>query len=114
MTGAADATVEARKRFRVLRSKNAGPYFLTLDMVFREAQDFERAAAALKPADVASAYGVPEAAVTALSSLASLRAIKISLLRRIPAGHPGCSDCYGMNQEEPLARLLLRLLDSNK
>jgi hypothetical protein len=110
VTAAAD--VEARRRFRVLRSKNAGPFFLTLDMVFREQQDFERVAATLLPADVARAYGVAPEAVTALSSLASLRAIKISLLRRTPAGHPGCSDCYGMNQEEPLARLLLRLLEA--
>jgi hypothetical protein len=108
------AGVEARKRFRVLRSKNAGPYFLTLDMVFREQPDFERVTSALRPADVASAYGVAPEAVTELSSLASLRAIKISLLRRTPAGHPGCSDCYGMNQEEPLARLLLRLLEPGK
>lgn len=104
--------IASRSRFRVLRSKNAGPYFLTLDVVCRDQRDFDQVIAKLKPADLATEYGVAAESVTALSSLPHLRAIKVSLLRRTPAGHPGCSDCYGMNQEEPLARLLVRLLDS--
>jgi hypothetical protein len=61
---------------------------------------------------VAHAYGVASSAVTEVSSLAALRAVKVSYLRPTPAGHPGDSDCYGMNQEEPLARLLLDILGS--
>jgi hypothetical protein len=37
--------------------------------------------------------------------------MKASFKRRLPCGHPGDPDCYGMNQEQPLARLLDRLVD---
>jgi hypothetical protein len=102
--------VAARRRFKVMRSKNAGPFAITLDMVFRNEADFSRALSSLTPAMVAQAYHVEASAVTGVSSLAPLRAIKVSYLRLTPAGHPGDSDCYGMNQEEPLARLLLEIL----
>jgi Domain of unknown function (DUF4387) len=105
-----DAEVAARRRFKVMRSKNAGPFYVTLDMVFREESDFNHVLSSLTPARLAQAYGVQTTAVTKATSLAVLRAIKISFLRRTPAGHPGCSDCYGMNQEEPLARLVLEIL----
>ena len=111
MTAASGAPASA-SRFRVLRSKNAGPYYLTLDAVCRDQGDFDRVVAGLTPADVAREYCISPSSVTEISSLPSLRAVKISLLRRTPAGHPGCSDCYGMNQEEPLARILAQLLDS--
>jgi hypothetical protein len=110
MGNALEAEVTARRRFKVLRSKNAGPFIITLDMVFRNEADFSRALSSLTPASVAKAYDVETSAVTGVSSLAALRAIKVSYRRPRPAGHPGDSDCYGMNQEEPLARLLLDIL----
>ena len=110
MNAVLDAEVAARRRFKVMRSKNAGPFFVTLDMVFRDESDFTLVLSSLTPAKLARAYGVETSAVTEATSLAALRAVKISYLRRIPAGHPGCSDCYGMNQEEPLARLILDIL----
>jgi hypothetical protein len=93
-----------------MRSKNAGPFLLTLDMVFGNEADFTHVLSSLTPAMLARAYGVAAEAVTEITSLAALYAIKVSFFRPIPAGHPGCSDCYGMNQEEPLARLILDLL----
>ncbi len=105
------AIVASRERFRVLRSKNIGPWFLTFDIVLLEQDDFAKIVDRLTAADLATAYGVTPENVTKPSSQPELRAIKVSILRRIPAGHPGCSDYYGMNQEEPLARLLLRLLE---
>jgi hypothetical protein len=105
-----EAEVAARRRFKIMRSKNAGPFAVTLDMVFRSESDFSRVLSSLTPAMVARAYGVEASAVTEVSSLAALRAVKVSYLRPTPAGHPGDSDCYGMNQEEPLARLLLDIL----
>jgi uncharacterized protein DUF4387 len=112
MSAVLDAEVAERRRFKVLRSKNAGPFLLTLDMVFRNEADFTYVLSSLTPAMLAGAYGVATEAVTEITSLAALYAIKVSFFRPIPAGHPGCSDCYGMNQEEPLARLILDLFAS--
>lgn len=100
----------ALDRIRVLRSKNAGPFAWTFDVVFREHDDFIRVLRALTPAAVARAYAIPVADVLSTTTIESLNAIKVSLRRPRPAGHPGDSDCYGMNQEEPLARVLCKLL----
>lgn len=100
-------------RVRVLRSKNAGPYALTFDIVLREQADFERIAASLKAETVASAYRIPVENVLGTGRIDELRAFKISIMRRVPAGHIGDSDCYGMNQEQPLTRLVLKLLEGD-
>lgn len=102
---------DPRQRFRVMRSKNAGPYALTFDIVLRHEADFAALAERLDGAAVARAYGMAPAAVIAPSFIPALCAIKVSVMRRRPAGDPGDPDCYGMNQEEPLARLLLGLLE---
>lgn len=103
----------AMDRVRVLRSKNAGPYALTFDIVLREQADFERIASGLKAEKVASAYRIPVEGVLGTGRIDELRAFKISIMRRVPAGHIGDSDCYGMNQEQPLARLVLELLEGD-
>lgn len=100
----------ALDRIRVLRSKNAGPFAWTFDVVFREHDDFIKVLRALTPAAVARAYAVPITDVLATNTIESLNTIKVSLLRPRPAGHSGDSDCYGMNQEEPLAGFLCELL----
>lgn len=97
-------------RIRVLRSKNAGPFAWTFDVVFRAREDFEKVRRALDHAAVARAYAIPVADVLSTNALETLNALKVSVRRPRPAGHPGDSDCYGMNQEEPLARLVLGIL----
>jgi len=93
-------------RIHVLRSKNAGPFTLTFDIVLGNQADFARVLRGLDRKAVARAYAVPLEDVTSISSVARLNAVKICIKRRLPAGHPGDSDCYGMNQEEPLACLI--------
>ena len=97
-------------RVRVLRSKNAGPFAWTFDVVFREQADFQRATPGLTRAAIAEAYAVCIDDVFGVGSMDSLHAFKFSVRRPRPAGHPGDADCYGMNQEEPLAQLVCELL----
>lgn len=99
------------ERFKILRSKNAGPYALTFDVVFRDPADFLKSVASVGKADVARAYKVSPESVISTESIVELNAFKVSILRSRPAGHPGDSDCYGMNQEEPLARLVRSILE---
>lgn len=100
----------ARNRIKVLRSKNASPFVLTFDMVFRNPQDFESVRSALTPDRIAKTFGVTPKDVFPVGSVDELLALKFSIRRRTPSGHPGDSDCYGMNQEEPLARLIDSIL----
>ncbi len=97
-------------RLTVLRSKNAGPFALTFDILFDDPNDFARVREALDVAGVARAFAIPVGDVIGISHYPPLMATKVSIRRRIPAGEPGDSDCYGMNQEQPLAWLLEELV----
>jgi len=88
---------------QVIRSKNAGPRRLTLDVMFATDADYQRVAqsAALAPEQIGRLYGVTADAVTVIPYPAG-RAIKIVLARKIMAGDPGDVDVYGAQQHAPL------------
>lgn len=92
----------------VVRSKNAGPTMLTLDLFFRDSEGFSRAAASAKlTADaVAQLYGLNPGQVQR-HLLPDIRAIKFSLPRSICAGTPGDGDVYGSQQHAPLLGIML-------
>lgn len=97
-------------RFRVIRSKNAGPFIITLDAITRHLSDFEKIKTALTKAAIATTYNIPLTDVISIGYYDELQACKVCIKRRRPAGEFGDADCYGMNQEEPFARLLVSLV----
>lgn len=88
---------------KVIRSKNAGPTTLTLDLLFNDAAGFEAAcnSQALTAEAIAKLYGQPVEKVQVLPYPPAL-AIKIVLPRRIVSGDPGDSDVYGAQQHGPM------------
>lgn len=84
---------------RVVRSKNAGPGTLTLDLFFETEADFRAASQApgLSPEAVAALYDVPEETVRVIP-YAPANAIKIAMARKVLAGSPGDRDVYGAQQ----------------
>jgi hypothetical protein len=88
---------------QVIRSKNAGPRRLTLDIMFATDTEYRRAvqSPALEAKAVARLYHVPPEQVTIIPYPAG-RAIKIVLPRAIMAGDPGDRDVYGAQQHAPL------------
>lgn len=92
----------------VLRSKNAGPTQLTLDLFLRDARSYDLAiqSPALGVEAVARLYGVAASEVSRYT-LPEIRAIKFTLPRRICAGTPGDGDVYGAQQHAPLLELRL-------
>jgi len=91
---------------QVVRSKNAGPRRITLDVIFRSDADYQRAtqSEALIAEKVATLYGVAVDAVTVINYPLG-RAIKIVVARQIMSGDPGDRDVYGAQQHTPLLRL---------
>ena len=87
----------------VIRSKNAGPRRLTLDIMFGSDADYQRAvrSPALGAANVGHLFDVPADQVTIIAYPVG-RAIKIVMARRIMAGDPGDRDVYGAQQHGPL------------
>ncbi len=88
---------------KVCKSKNAGPFDLTIDVVFEDDATFERvrAAGVLSPALFARLYGVAEGEVL-FTPYPAGRAFKATLPRLIPAGDVGDTDVHGAQQHAPL------------
>ncbi len=88
---------------QVIRSKNAGPRRLTLDLMFATDADYQRVvqSPALGREKLAALYRLPAEDVTVIPYPVG-RAIKIVLARRIVAGDPGDFDVYGARQHAPL------------
>lgn len=93
---------------QVVRSKNAGPTQLTIDIFFRDATAYARAAEspALTTAAVAALYEV-DAGSLQRHALPDLLAMKFSMPRRICAGDPGDGDVYGAQQHAPLLGVMV-------
>lgn len=93
---------------KVVRSKNAGPTQLTVDIFFHDAAGFTRALACpgLQASAVAARYGL-EAKQVRRFELPDLLAIKLSMPRHRCAGTPGDGDLYGAQQHVPLLEVML-------
>ena len=87
----------------VCKSKNAGPFELTIDVVFDSAEMFRRvkATGVLSAALFARLYNVPEAHVL-FTPYDAAYAFKATLPRLVPAGDFGDTDVYGCQQHAPL------------
>ena len=88
---------------QVIRSKNAGPRRLTLDIMFGSDVDYQRVvqSSALGTKAIGRLYRVPADTVKVIPYPLG-RAIKIVIARSIMAGDPGDYDVYGAQQHAPL------------
>ena len=93
---------------RVVRSKNAGPRRLTLDVMFENAEDYRTAvgSGAFTAERIAPLYGLPPSQVE-LVDYEVANAIKVVLHRKVTAGDPGDRDVYGAQQHAPMLELEL-------
>lgn len=89
---------------KVIRSKNAGPLQVTIDLMFEDRERYNSAAASesLSQSSVAQLYGLRQDRVRVIPFPQAL-AIKLVFDRDIVAGDPGDKDVYGTQQH----RLLL-------
>jgi Domain of unknown function (DUF4387) len=92
----------------LVRSKNAGPFTLTFDVIFDDPDAFDRVTGAgiIDPAWVARTYGVAERDVQVHAYRPGL-AIKVTVPRDVPAGSRGDRDVFGAQQSAPLIELEL-------
>jgi hypothetical protein len=88
----------------VIRSKNSGPYEITFDVIFKDIETFEKAAAAgcINPEMFAKLYGIPVKDIISVVAFRPAKAIKATIVRPIPSGNLGERDVYGAQQHGPL------------
>ena len=88
---------------RVCKSKNAGPFALTVDVVFDDPALYRRvkASGVLNAALFARLYAVAEADVL-FTPYDAASAFKATFPRLLPSGEVGDTDVYGCQQHAPL------------
>ncbi len=93
---------------RDIRSKNAGPFWITVDLFFRDREAFDRYAAspALQPGPIARIFDVPADQVGCYP-VPSLSVLKISYARRHPQGGVVERDLHGGQQFDRIVDLEL-------
>ena len=95
----------------VVRSKNAGPYELTLDVLLRSEEMFRkmRDAEVINKKTIAELYSLREEDVLSIIYFPNALAIKATIVRPLPSGALGERDVYGAQQHAPLANFAFEL-----
>ncbi|MDR0898485.1 MAG: DUF4387 domain-containing protein [Oscillospiraceae bacterium] len=91
----------------IIRSKNSGPYELTLDIMFstRELYEKVRDANAIREDVVCDLYQITPDKIINIICFEPADAIKITIARPLCSGDPGETDVYGAQQHAPLLSL---------
>lgn len=94
---------------KILRSKNAGPFKLTLDVFFHQRQDYDavQATGIVTKDLIAQLYQLDDLDTIDVFAFDKAAAIKITFPRAIPSGNVGDSDVYGAQQHGPLYNVMI-------
>ena len=88
----------------IIRSKNSGPYELTLDIIFKSKEYLElvREKNIINENLICNLYKIEKSDIINIVEFEPANAIKITIKRPIPSGDLGESDVYGAQQHAPL------------
>ena len=91
----------------VIRSKNAGPFEVTLDIIFNDKQTYEKikAAGVINKELIAKLYGVSEDEITEFVYYDAANAVKATLVRPRHQGSVGETDMHAAQQHVPLLEI---------
>lgn len=94
---------------QVIRSKNSSPFKLTLDIIFKEREVFEKVKERdlLNAEVIAAAYKIDPSAIEKVLYFPPAKAVKIGMSRTRKSGSPGDTDVYGAQQHAPLMTITL-------
>ncbi len=91
---------------RLIRSKNAGPFAITFDIMFKDMEGMRQALAsvAISAEAISRIYGVDPSQVR-LFVVEDLLTVKISIPRKVFSGDVADTDVYGCQFHGPLVKL---------
>lgn len=97
---------------RLIRSKNAGPFQQTLDIMFEAPEYYQRVKEqdAVSAAVVSARYGLREQDVRVVYYDAAY-AVKVAFPRMIAAGDIGSTDVFGAQQHAPMLDIEISMDD---
>lgn len=88
---------------KVIRSKNAGPFLTTIDIMFEAEAEYRDIVSRgiITEKSVRDLYGLAEGEVSGIYYADTCWSIKVTLINRIPSGDFGNADVYGAQQYIP-------------
>lgn len=88
----------------IIRSKNSGPYELTLDIMFKSEEDFKMICdkKIISQELICELYKINKEDIINIVEFKPANAIKITIKRPIASGDLGETDVYGAQQHAPL------------
>jgi hypothetical protein len=97
-------TARIRDLASAIRSKNAGIYYITFDIMFDTWESYRlvRDAGVITQDSVARLFGIPHDHVVTIVNHDPGRGIKVTILRSQSSGSPGDPDVLGCQQHAPL------------
>ncbi len=100
---------------KVLRSKNSGPFELTLDVLFDSADRYlmVKQSGKITKETIAHLYGISEEQIHHLVFFDQALGFKITISRQISSGTVGDRDVYGAQQHAPLMLLNIDTMEVN-
>lgn len=94
---------------KVIRSKNAGPFELTFDIIFHDRKTYDKAVRTqvITRELIARLYHIPVEKVLHFVEYDAAHAIKATIVRPVDSGTIGDTDVYGAQQHAPLLGIRL-------
>jgi hypothetical protein len=94
---------------RTIRSKNAGSFFITLEIIFDDFNIYQRvkSSGAISAQSIAQLYGIAVDQILDFRFYDPGMGIKANIRRKNPSGGPGESDVYGCQQYAPLFNIMI-------
>ncbi len=91
---------------KILRSKNAGPLYITFDLIFPDNDTFNYVKDAITKEMIAKAYEVKVEEIDIIF-YEVVNSLKITFPRKNVSGSLNDNDIYGCQQHMPLANILI-------
>ena len=105
MSGKLSNEGEALDRIaKVIRSKNAGPFEITFDIMFDDVVAYERVkrSGVIEPIRIAAAYHIPPADILVCKPFDAALAFKVTIRRQVSSSDIMDTDVHGCQQHVPL------------
>ena len=95
----------------VIRSKNAGPFEITFDIIFKDRETYQKVkkSKAITRELIAGLYNIPVEKVLYFVEFDPANAIKATIVRPVDSGSIGEVDVYGAQQHAPLLGIKISL-----
>lgn len=101
--------IPLRELAHVIRSKNAGPFEVTFDVIFDRKSAYEevKASGALTAEKLARLYNIPAGDILVAMFFDPAMAFKMTIRRRGGQGTSGERDTFGAQQHAPLLDVMI-------